>query len=262
MTLMSWLSRLRDRVHGTDPEDLPVFDAPLAPAERLAVIGDVHGRYDQLLELLGTLGTIDPPPGRLVFVGDLIDRGEDSARVLSLLHEIQGQLGDRMVVLRGNHEDMMLAFLASAESGQRWLRYGGLQTLASFGIGDVTEFSRDESLERARKALVEALGEARIAWLKAMPAQFTSGNVTVVHAAADPALPINDQPTRALSWGHRDFFSVPRSDGQWIVHGHTVVDEVRAEDGRIGVDTGAYATGILSGAIIDPGQVIPISVRG
>jgi len=259
---MSWLSHLLDRVSGTDPDPPRGFDAPLAPAERLAVIGDVHGCHRPLVELLGQLGTVDPPPGRLIFVGDLIDRGEDSAGVLALLHGIQVRLGGRMIVLRGNHEDMMLDFIDAPSGAARWLRYGGLQTLASFGIGAVTERMGDAAATRTRDALVEALGRDRLDWLRAMPSYFTSGNVTVVHAAADPALPIDHQLSQVFAWGHPDFHTVPRRDGQWIAHGHTVVDAIEARAGRIGVDTGAYATGVLSAAIIAPGSLTPVSATG
>lgn len=257
---MTWMSRLLNRVSGTQAEVPPEFDAPLAPAERLAIIGDVHGCYPQVLEMLGQLGAVDPSPGRLIFTGDLIDRGEDSAKVITLLHSIQETLGTHMVVLRGNHEEMMLQFLDAPQEASRWLRFGGLQTLASYGIGGVTERSGPEDTARVRDALAKALGPERLAWLRGLPGQFTSGNVSVVHAGADPALPIDEQSADVLAWGHPDFYSVPRRDGQWVVHGHKVVEAVEPRAGRIGVDTGAYATGILSGVLIDPGQMTPLSV--
>lgn len=258
---MSWMTRLLDRVSGARAGAAQAFDAPLAPAERLAVIGDVHGCYDQLVEMLSALGEADPPPGRLVFTGDIVDRGEHSAKVVALLYTIQERLGSRMVLLRGNHEEMMLRFIDDPEQSRRWLRFGGLQTLASYGIGAVTEHSGPQEAGRARDALAAALGPDHLAWLRGLPNRFTSGNVTVVHAAADPHLPIAEQSDEVLAWGHRDFFTVPRGDGQWVVHGHSVVEAVEARAGRIGVDTGAFATGVLSGALIDPGRMTPLSVR-
>ncbi len=79
---------------------------------------------------------------------------------------------------------------------------------------------------------------------------------TVVHAALDPLLPVDHQPSGTLIWGHADFGKLPRQDGQWVVHGHTIVDAPRILDGVISVDTGAYATGRLTMARITPdGQV-------
>ncbi len=255
---MSWLKQI---FGGAQDDGGGAFDAPLAPGETIAVIGDVHGSDRLLISLLNRLGAIDPAPGKLVFVGDLIDRGEDSATVISMVFGLQRRLGDRVVVVRGNHEQMMLDFLdAPVQSAARWLRYGGLQTLASFGIGGATENMSDAQAVRIRDALADALGQTMIDWLWDTPAMFTTGNVHVVHAGADPALPLREQPADALTWGHPDFLSRARGDGQWVVHGHTIVDEVVASNGRIGVDTGAYATGRLSAALLSAGDFEVISV--
>jgi len=258
---MSWLTQIFGGRTDDGANGPSGFDAPLAPDQRIAVIGDVHGCDRLLLSLLNRLGALDPSPEKLVFAGDLIDRGENSATVVSLAFGLQRRLGDQVVVVRGNHEQMMLDFLdAPTEAAPRWLRNGGLQTLASFGVGGATENMTDEIAHRSRNALADALGPTLIDWLWDTPTMFTTGNVHVVHAAADPALPLNRQSADTLTWGHPDFQRRARRDGQWIVHGHTIVDEVVARNGRIGVDTGAYATGRLSAAIISPGALETISV--
>ena len=254
---MSWLTDIFRR-GSTRAAD---FEAPLAPDERIAVIGDVHGSDRLLISLLNRLERLDPAPDKLVFTGDLIDRGEDSATVVSMVFGLQRRLGKDLVLVRGNHEQMMLDFLDDpARSAARWLRYGGLQTLASFGIGGATEAMSDGQAVRIRDALTEALGQTLIDWLRESRTIFSSGNVHVVHAGADPALPLHAQSADILTWGHPDFLTSARRDGQWIVHGHTIVDEVTAADGRIGVDTGAYATGRLSAALLSPGHFAVISV--
>lgn len=258
---MTWLSRIIGRPAGEAADPPSTFDAALAPGERLVVIGDIHGSDDLLARLLDRIAALDPPPDRLVFVGDYVDRGENSAKTLARLHLLGRHLGDVAVFLRGNHEEMLLEFLDTpAEAAASWLRYGGLQTLASFGIAGASQTMKSDTARGIRDALADALGADRIAWLESMPSQYTSGNVTVVHAAADPALPMDRQPHGALTWGHRDFLRQPRSDGQWIVHGHTVVDAVTAAEGRIAVDTGAFATGRLSAAVIDSGRLTPLTV--
>lgn len=237
-----------------------MFDAPLAPEASLAVVGDIHGCSRLLDNLLAQIE--DHAPDRQVFVGDFVDRGEESAAVLERLFAIAEEKGDQAVFIKGNHEEMMLQFLDEpAETGGRWLRYGGLQTLASFGIGGLGSAPGEAQLVKARDALARALGPDKLAWLRALPTHFESGNVAVVHAGANPEKPITEQSETALIWGHPEFRKTPRSDGTWVVHGHTITMQCRAEQGRICVDTGAYANGQLTAALIGPDAFEPLSVR-
>jgi serine/threonine protein phosphatase 1 len=219
---------------------------PVAPEAPFAVIGDIHGRADLLSQLLDQL-----PNMQIVCVGDYVDRGDQSADVLHLLHERPD-----ILCLSGNHEDMMLRFIDAPEKGGgRWLLHGGLQTLQSFGLSSVSPSARADTLIPVRDALVEALGKARLSWLRSLPSVWTSGNIAVVHAGANPAKPVAEQTPQILRWGHPDFFKTPRNDGIWVVHGHTIVEEPSIIAGRIAIDTGAYATGHLTAAIIEPDNV-------
>ncbi len=183
----------------------------------------------------------------LVLVGDYIDRGEDSAGLLKRLVALKEEHGEKVVLLKGNHEDMLLKFLEDPEqNGRRYLRYGGLQTFASYGFGGVLESSSGETLVEARNRLKSAMGEDVLALLSNLPLFYRNGNIGVVHAGADPELPLNIQNPRHLMWGHPDFSKRARTDRLWIAHGHTIVPEVSIASGRIAVDTGAYATGKLS----------------
>ncbi|WP_370160894.1 metallophosphoesterase [Limimaricola soesokkakensis] len=224
---------------------MPDFDAALAPAKPLAVIGDVHGRADLLTLMLKQLEQ-DAPDHQIVLVGDYLDRGEDSRAVLEKLYARSD-----LICLKGNHEAMCLEFMKDPERhGPRWLRNGGLQTLASFGVGGLGQGNDPARLVAARDALAAALGAETLAWLQDLPLSWRSGNVAVVHAGADPELPLSLQQEQALLWGHPDFERVSRQDGVWLVHGHTIVDQVKRQKGRIAVDTGAYASGRLSAALI------------
>ncbi|WP_108838576.1 metallophosphoesterase family protein [Tateyamaria sp. Alg231-49] len=216
-----------------------------APESPFIAVGDIHGCVDLLERYLGL-----EPGDPLVCVGDYVDRGDNSAEVLRLLHARPD-----IICLSGNHEEMMLDFLKDpAGSGARWLRYGGLQTLASFGVAGVTETSSADAMAQARDQLQDAMGPDLITWMKRLPKCWQSGNVAVVHAGADPAQSIENQTEKVLHWGHPDFAKATRTDGVWIVHGHTIVAEPTATRGRISIDTGAYATGRLTAALIEPGK--------
>lgn len=212
-----------------------------APEGVVSVVGDVHGCARLLRDLLTRL------PGQIVLVGDLVDRGEDSRAVLDLV-----MARTDVISLMGNHEEMLLAFLDNPEgAGAAWLRHGGLQTLASYGVsGDLTS----AGLPRLRDGLARAMGDAQIAWLRARPLFHRSGNLAVTHAGADPARPIADQG-RALIWGHPDCGRVTRADGLWIAQGHVVISEPAIRNGVIRVDTGAYAGGPLSAVVLGDGPV-------
>lgn len=232
----------------------PTFSSRLAPDEPFFAIGDIHGRDDLLSRLLDRMAEIAPDI-RLVFVGDYVDRGEESPNVLRRLQALQVN-NPQTVCLIGNHEQMLLQFLDSpARTGPRWLRYGGLQTMAGYAVAPVAETASEAKWNDARDRLRSALGPHTEEWLRNLPTLWQSGNVAVLHAGADPAQPLADQDDNTLIWGHPDFDTKLRSDGQWVVHGHTIVDEASPKAGRISIDTGAYATGRLTAALIRSGSV-------
>lgn len=221
--------------------------APIRPDLSFCVIGDVHGRFDLLTKLVDAL----PQNMSILCVGDLIDRGDQSKDVLEFVKDT-----GTITPLMGNHEQLLLNFMKSPETGgRRWLRNGGLQTLESFGVSGVTDTSGGEDLLRTRDHLFDAMGEDMVLWLAGLESFAWSGNVAVVHAGADPHKPLQDQEPETFIWGHPEFRKVPRRDGFWIVHGHTIVDKPIMRDGRISIDTGAYATGHLSAAVITPDGV-------
>lgn len=220
--------------------------ADLAPDEPFYAIGDIHGRFD-LLE--GLLQRLDPNLPVLC-VGDYVDRGEESAAVLRFL-----QSRSDIVCLKGNHEQMLLQFLDNPETeGGRWLRYGGLQTLASFGVSGVSEAAKGQALKAASGDLRSAMGEELIGWVRALPLWYRTGNIFVTHAGTDPSRSLTDQRAEDLLWGHPDFLKTARSDHFWTLHGHTIVDEPIASGGRISIDTGAFATGRLTAVQVQPGK--------
>jgi len=227
----------------------------LSPERPLYVIGDIHGQMSLLMEILAKIDAHAQKGRRLnpmlVFIGDMIDRGEESAAVLTRVKLMADNLPGNVACLMGNHERMMLDFLDTpTERGARWLRNGGLQTLASFGVRGMSEGASASDMLDAAYALRSALPEGMEAWLRALPVSYQSGNIACVHAAADPALPIADQADRTLMWGHSGFLQNDRSDDICVIHGHTIVDAPEHHPTRIAVDTGAHYSGRLTAAAI------------
>ena len=260
------LSRLRRLLRPSRPAARPAHRQarPAAPARHdwpapapegpVCIVGDVHGCAAMLDELLDRLADEAEGRARIVLVGDLVDRGPDSAAALRRARGLAPRPGGAHEVLLGNHEEMMLDFLDDpAGKGLRWLRFGGRETMESFGIAAPEEGGDLDEIAEASDALREALGPLE-AWVRALPLLWHSGNLAVTHAGADPARPIGSRP-RTLVWGHSDFMEAERADGIWVAHGHTVVEEAYAEAGRIGVDTGAVYGGPLTAAVIEPGRM-------
>ncbi|MBT8154569.1 metallophosphoesterase [Epibacterium ulvae] len=219
----------------------------MTPAEPFYAIGDIHGCFEQLADLLRQLKRGVP----VVCLGDYVDRGPNSAAVLHLLQNLP-----EITCLRGNHEEMLLRFLDDpAGSGQIWLRHGGLDTLASYGV------AVGQDPHEIRDDLLAAMGADTLQWLEALPRVFQSGNVVATHAGADPSRPIAAQDPVHLTWGHPQFLRRRRRDGHWVVHGHVIVPRPELHPGRIAVDTGAYATGSLSAALVLPDGVQFLTVH-
>ena len=240
---MQFLRRLFSR---PTPAPAEVSYIPPQPERPVIVIGDIHGRLDLLERLLARLDR-DHHDARKVFVGDYVDRGPNSRGVLDRL---QG-LSDA-ICLTGNHEQMMLGFLDDpTEHSDRWLRNGGGETLASYGIPLDPEPSAAAILFAAR-TLADTMTQEGIAWLRDLPLQWRSGNVLVTHAGPDPTEPFENQPEKVFTWGHNQFLRRTRTDGIWVAHGHWALDKPFFGKSRISVDTGAWFTGKLTAARIDP----------
>lgn len=253
MKLFQFLQRVPEMVA---PAPLP------APAQPVAVIGDIHGRADLLTELLAELARRpEAATLRVIVAGDMIDRGPDSAAVLERLFALSQAPAPFSEVrcLMGNHERMALDFLATPETqAARWLAHGGDATLTSFGLRGLHGGglrAGGPAFTQWRDALLAALGAERLAWLRTLPLLWREGRLVVAHAGADPNKQIIAQTERELLWGAYGRVRTPRRDGIWVAQGHVVVPAPSARDGRIRVDTGAWTTGRLSAAVIGPGGV-------
>lgn len=230
----------------------------VAADERVYAIGDIHGRFDLLIPLLrrierDAVARADGRRPRIVFLGDYIDRGEQSRQVLEALGQLAAAGSPDLVFLRGNHEAALLDFLDDPEAHVGWLRFGGLETLASFGIPLPRGAIREGDMARLRDALTRAVAPHR-GFLESLLPLHRSGDVLFVHAAVDPERPLEKQGEEALFWGHPGFLVDEPVPGVRIVHGHYDARQPVSLAGRICVDTGAYYSGVLTALRLDGGE--------
>ncbi|MEM7056392.1 MAG: metallophosphoesterase [Pseudomonadota bacterium] len=227
---------------------------PIAADRLVYAIGDVHGRVDLLEPLLEKILTDvlthqsehdDNRPAEVVVHGDVVDRGPDTRQALEFLAAIQDWPEITPIYLMGNHEQMLLEFLKDPLANKRWLRYGGYETLLSYNLDLRGDLFEDRTILRVASDLSAAMGYHTDLLGKFVHSHL-NGNLFFTHAGADPALPIEEQPTAALVWGVQSFMRQPRKDGFWVVHGHTVVEKPVVKDSRISIDTGAYLSGALT----------------
>jgi serine/threonine protein phosphatase 1 len=226
--------------------------------ERVYAIGDVHGRRDLLMRLLDLIARDglrfnDGRVPRLVFLGDYIDRGDESAAVLDVLCDLaaEGQAG--LDFLLGNHEAALLAFLDAPARGRSWLAQGGRQTLASYGVAPPGERAGDEELVRARDRLRSAMGR-HWTFLEALRPCARSGQVLFVHAGVNPHAASPEDDLDALIWGHPACQGPEPIPGLRLVHGHFDAPAPVVHRGRICVDTGAFYSGRLTAVRLDAGE--------
>jgi serine/threonine protein phosphatase 1 len=207
-------------------------------------IGDIHGCHGQLRNLIGhCLQHRGQNAFRLVFLGDYIDRGRCSREVVDLLIKTQASDPERIVCLRGNHEDMAVT-AAQAGKPWTWLANGGAATLASYGV------------ERA-----EDMPRQHLDWMASLPLAIAEETRFFVHAGIDPGIPLDEQDKETLLWMREPFLSDPRDHGRFIVHGHTPTETGRPElrPNRLNLDTGACFGGPLTAAVFDQSAAQPLA---
>jgi serine/threonine protein phosphatase 1 len=222
---------------------------------RIYAVGDVHGCYDLLIALLRQLAEdatqdvneSEPRPTSLIFLGDYVDRGPDSARVLEALALLKAQAAFEVCLLKGNHEDALLRFLDAPEGAAPWLGFGGAATLASYGVEPPESDASPRAFAEAREALLHRMPAAHLRLLQDLPLMAIVGDFAFVHAGVAPGEPLRRQRARDLMWIRREFLDAGQPFEKVIVHGHTWTGERPAvTPTRIGLDTGAYETGVLS----------------
>jgi serine/threonine protein phosphatase 1 len=215
---------------------------------RAYVVGDIHGRLDLLEALLGKIhGDIEqraPLKNLLVFVGDLIDRGPQSAEVVERLRTYSHP-GVEPVFLLGNHEEVLLRILDGDTSLiASWLNFGGVQCMKSYGVapGQLAAAKESEAVAIIRAAVPQE----HVEFISSFIDSCRFGDYLFVHAGIRPGVDLQEQRQTDLRWIREAFLLDDTDHGFVVVHGHTISPEVEERANRIGIDTGAFATGVLT----------------
>jgi serine/threonine protein phosphatase 1 len=253
------LKKFVDRILGrtetaVDTEDKAASGhvEPFVPdGQRLYCIGDIHGRLD-LLEELHDMIRADAEAfaasKTVIYLGDFIDRGAQSKQVLDLLVE-QPLEGFRAVHLLGNHEQTMLDFLESPRDAAAWLKFGGNVTLLSYGVG-VGKIINTMDIELLCEELEEKLPQSHRDFLESCKLTYSEGNYLFVHAGIRPGVALEDQLPADLLWIREEFIYSRKRHDHIVVHGHSISAEVEWRSNRIGIDTAAYESGMLTALVL------------
>jgi serine/threonine protein phosphatase 1 len=223
---------------------------------RVYAVGDIHGRADLLGRLLCQIDAhlAQNPVSRPIeiFLGDYVDRGPDSRRVIDLL--IKRREARETIFLRGNHETYLLEFLRDPTILDIWRQCGGFETLLSYGMSPPLRSKPAERRELAR-SFAATLPDDHLRFLSQLMTNFTCGDFLFVHAGVQPGIPLDRQREEDLLWIREAFLQSDDDFGKYIVHGHSPVQEPDIRSNRINIDTGAFATDRLTCLIIEGGDM-------
>ena len=207
-------------------------------------IGDIHGRLDLLEPLLDAVEADAAERGadaKIVFTGDYVDRGPASRGVVDRVMAGPRRSGDRFVPLRGNHDDLFVTAVTRGAVLPDWAWTLYTHTVESYGLTAATLPGRDGELRR------------HAAFLAALPLTHDDGRHLFVHAGIRPGVPLDRQSPEDLTWIREEFLSFGGRLPRRVVHGHTIMgDRPVVTPNRISIDTGAYRSGILTAAVLDP----------
>lgn len=218
----------------------------IGPGERVYAVGDIHGRLDLLEPLVAAIEADDSARGSadttLVLLGDLVDRGPDSAGVLAFARALAAR--HRVRILAGNHEEMFLGSLEKLETLRQFIKHGGRETILSYPVDPAVY--RELTLEETQALVRDIVPEEDLAFMRRFEDRFVIGDYLFVHAGIMPGVPLDAQKTETLRWMREPFLSYRGDHGWCVVHGHTITEDVVVTPNRIGIDTGAYASGRLT----------------
>ncbi|THD76646.1 serine/threonine protein phosphatase [Thalassobius vesicularis] len=228
-------------------------------------VGDIHGQLEMLETALSRIEADGGPDAKIVFVGDLVDRGAGSRQVIERL--MQGQAEGRdWTVLSGNHDDLFVGFLERGAdhdprilSGVPWSgpRIGGKATLASYGMQDL-----DRPIEALLEEARQVVPPAHLAFLKGLPLHHEAGALLFVHAGIRPGVALKDQTRDDQMWIRGDFLNDTRAHPWLVVHGHTAVEAPEHHGNRVNLDSGAGYGRPITAAVFEGREVWTLEAKG
>ena len=227
--------------------------AHVPEGERWYVIGDIHGRRDLLEALQEAIEADDVKHAQaettVVFLGDLVDRGPDSAGVIKLARR-WGKTR-RVRYLAGNHEEMFLESFEDKEVLRHFLRHGGRETVLSYGLKR-KEYNK-MPLSEVQKEMGRLVPRKHRDFLAAFEEMIVVGDYVLVHAGINPKRAVDDQKRKDLLWIRDRFLAHSEPFSHVVVHGHTIFEGVEDNGDRVGIDTGAFRTGRLTALVLEGG---------
>lgn len=225
--------------------------AAVPHGQRVYAVGDIHGRLDLFEAMIAAIEADDAASASaettVILLGDLVDRGPDSAGVVSRARQWRQQRTVR--ILAGNHEEMFLSSFEDTEVLRHFLRFGGKETVLSYGI-DRDSYNAAE-IEEVQSMMQAAVPRADREFLESFEDMIAIGDYLFVHAGIAPEIPFEEQRRRDLRWIREPFLSHGQPHGAVVVHGHTISDEPVDRGNRIGIDTGAYSSGRLTALVLE-----------
>jgi serine/threonine protein phosphatase 1 len=236
----------------------PVGPPTVPQGQLIYAVGDIHGRSDLLALLLDKIAadagrTADASRRTLVFLGDYIDRGDDARGVIDLL--LDGlPPGFDVHFLKGNHEEIMLAFLEDPSHLGHWIANGADATFRSYGVDADSLAQKGAAPEAWRRALLASLPEAHRVFFETLELAVSFGDYLFVHAGVRPGIPLEAQDPYDLVWIRAPFLNSDADFGKIVVHGHTPAREPVIRANRIGIDTGAVFTDRLTALRLENGS--------
>jgi serine/threonine protein phosphatase 1 len=243
--MISTLFKKKKKVAVAAPENPRVPDGVIVWA-----IGDIHGRLDLLKPLVEAImadaAASDADRKVVIFLGDYIDRGPESRGVIQYLAALPRTVGIEWRFLKGNHEEAMLDFLKDPTTGPTWCEYGGDATLASYGLRLPQMKHKPEAWKHLADDLDHKVTPAELEFLHGLELSLSIGDYFFAHAGARPGIPLDQQSERDLMWIRNSFLDSEVGFEKVVVHGHTPTAEVHVDRRRIGVDTKAYESGVLT----------------
>ena len=246
------LQTLRQIFRAPGPAPAPDHSLPRVPeGQRVYCIGDIHGRLDLFEELAVAIEQDDldsaDADSTVILMGDLVDRGPDSAGVIATARQWQARR--RVRILAGNHEEMFLRAFDDVELLRHFLRHGGRSTIFSYGIE--RDAYNTASLAQVQDMMEQAVPQHDRDFMRGFEDWIELGDYLFVHAGVAPDVPLAEQKRNDLIWIREPFLRHEQPHSHMVVHGHTIMEDVQEKPNRIGIDTGAYRFGRLTALVLE-----------